>query len=240
MQIAYQSPVKSQTYIRRECFIDYESGLALASSLLRLILCLCESSLDEFGDHLLGCDQKTNLVIKRHNALCDTLFHTLHVDDFRCRREQRCNTTSNSKPCDIFQPDFQRGLPSHFDVSVRNSLQPSYLIQAANCAGAAAEAGVLEKDRRHEDMVKAVGSLFEPLVVETLGLWHPHSMRMLKIIVRKTAFHCCQTVSRTLMFLYKQLSVKFWLFNARLILERLALNSRGTVVGNTLGCQRSW
>ena len=102
-----------------------------------------------------------------------------------------------------------------------NSLQPSYKIQAANRAGAAVEAGVLEKDRRHEDMVKATGSLFEPLVVETLGLLHPHSMRMLKIIARKTAFHCCQTVS----------SVKLWLFNARLILEHLALNGRDTVVG---------
>ena len=96
---------------------------------------------------------------------------------------------------------------------MRNSLQPSYIIQAANRAGAAAEAGVLEKDSRHEDMVKATESLFEPLVVETLGLLHPHSMRMLKIIARKTAFHRCQTISRTLMFLYEQLSVKLWLFN---------------------------
>ena len=102
-----------------------------------------------------------------------------------------------------------------------------------NRAGAAAEAGVLEKDRRHEDMVKATGSLFEPLVVETLGLWHPHSMRMLKIIARKTAFHHCQTISRTLMFLYEQLSVKIWLFNARIILERLVLNSSDRVVGNS-------
>ena len=57
--------------------------------------------------------------------------------------------------------------------------------------------------------MKATGSLFEH--VETLGLWHPHSMRMLKIIARKTAFHRCQTVSRTLIFLYEQLSVKLWL-----------------------------
>ena len=60
-----------------------------------------------------------------------------------------------------------------------------------------------------------------------------YSMRMLKIIARKTAFHRCQTVSRTLMFLYGKLSVKLWLFNAILILERLALNSRDRVVGNS-------
>ena len=174
-------------------------------------LCLCGSSLDEFGDHLLGCDQKTNLVIERHDVLCDTLFHTLLVDDSRCRREQRCTTTSNSRPGDIFHPNFQCGLPTYFDLSVRNYLQPSYIIQAANRAEAAAEAGVLEKDCRHEDVVKATESIFEPVVVETLGLWHPHSMHLLKIIARKMAFHCCQTVSRMLMFLYEQLSVKLWL-----------------------------
>ena len=81
-------------------------------------------------------------------------------------------------------------------------------------------------------MVKATGSLFESLI-ETLGLWHPHSMRVLKIIALKTPFHRCQTVSRTILFLYEQLSVKLWLFNARLILERLALHSRDTVVGNS-------
>ena len=119
-----------------------------------------------------------------------------------------CSTTSKSTPDDIFHPDFQHGLPTYFDVSVRNFLQPSYIIQAANHAGAAAETEVLQKDRRHEDMVKATGSLFEPVGVGTLGLWHPHSMRMLKIIAGKTAFHHCQTV-RTLMFLYEQLSLNF-------------------------------
>ena len=123
-------------------------------------------------------------------------------------------------------------MPTYFDLSLRNSLQPSYIIHSANRAGAAAEAGVLEKNRCHEDMLKATGSLFEPLVVETLGLWHPHSTRMLKIIGRKTAFHRCQTLSRTL-FLYEQLSVKLWLYNAKLILESLALNSRDTFVGNS-------
>ena len=69
-------------------------GIGIFPSSPNSDLCLCGYSLDKFGDHLLGCDQKTNLVIKRHDALCDTLFHTLLVDDSRCRQEQHCNTTS--------------------------------------------------------------------------------------------------------------------------------------------------
>ena len=59
-------------------------GVGIFTSSPNSDLCLCGSSLDEFGDHRLGCDQKTNLVIKQHDALCDTLFHTLLVDDSRC------------------------------------------------------------------------------------------------------------------------------------------------------------
>ena len=61
----------------------------------------------------------------------------------------RCDSTSEARPGDIFHPDFERGLPTYFDLTVRNSLQPAYLIKAATCAGAAAEAGELEKDQRH-------------------------------------------------------------------------------------------
>ena len=38
-------------------------------------------------------------------------------------------------------------------------------------AGAAGEAGEIEKDSRHEEDVTASGGIFFPLVVESLGLW---------------------------------------------------------------------
>ena len=40
-------------------------------------------------------------------------------------------------------------------------------------AGAAGEAGEVEKDSRHEEDVTASGGIFFPLVVESLGLWTP-------------------------------------------------------------------
>ena len=75
----------------------------------------------------------------------------------------RCDSTSEARPGDIFHPDFERGLPTYFDLTVRNSLQPAYLIKAATCAGAAAEAGELEKDQRHDSLVSSTGSIFYPI-----------------------------------------------------------------------------
>ena len=133
-------------------------------------LCTCGTVLDMFRDHLLGCSQKTNLIIKRHDALCGVIFNTLLVGNSRCRREQHCSSDSGKRPGEIFHLNFQYGLQAYCDVTVRISLQPSYLLQAACYAGAAAKAWEDEKVLRHQMMVSATASIFKPLVVESLGL----------------------------------------------------------------------
>ena len=144
---------------------------------------------------------------------------------FGILREMRCDSTSEARPGDIFHPDFERGLPTYFDLTVRNSLQPAYLIKAATCAGAAAEAGELEKDQRHDSLVSSTGSIFYPIVVESLGLWSPNSLQVLKTIARRTSFHNNATVSQCMCNLLQQLSCKLWLYNARMILARVDLDS---------------
>ena len=57
-------------------------------------------------------------------------------------------------------------------------MQPSYVTQTAYSAGNAAGAGEREKDQRHEANVASTGSIFHPLVCESLGLWSPHSLEV--------------------------------------------------------------
>ena len=54
-----------------------------------------------------------------------------------------------------FHPDFIDGKAAYFDIKVRNSLQPCHIVTAATCAGAAAQAGEMEKDDCHEQNVIA-------------------------------------------------------------------------------------
>ena len=56
-------------------------------------------------------------------------------------------------------------------MTVRNSLQASYLLQSATQPGAAAAGEDSEKIARYEDEVNAAGCDFYSLVVETLGVW---------------------------------------------------------------------
>ena len=72
----------------------------------------------------------------------------------------------NSRPGDVFHPDFQQGRPAYFDITIRNSLQSSYISMSAREAGAAALAGESEKDR---EVVERTDRMFFP----TLGYGLP-------------------------------------------------------------------
>ena len=67
----------------------------------------------------------------------------------------------------IYHPDFTNGKPAFFDITVRNSLQPRYIVAAATSAGAAALAGEMEKDAYHDDIIVAAASS------SSLCIWRP-------------------------------------------------------------------
>ena len=106
------------------CSVWYWLGIPLFAS-TGSIRCSCGSVVDQFGDHLLGCGHGP-MRIRRHNALCDVVFHALLQDNSGCKREQRCGS-SLDRPGDVYHPDFLYGKPAYFDVTVRNPLQDSIL-----------------------------------------------------------------------------------------------------------------
>ena len=103
-------------------------------------------------------------------------------------------------------------------------MQQSYVTQTAYSVGNAAAAGEREKDQHHEAKVTSTGSIFHPLVCESLGLWSQHSLEVLKTIARRLSFKRNLTVSQAVGNIHEQLSVKLWLHNAKMILHRLALD----------------
>ena len=119
--------------------------------------------------------------------------------------------------------------------SVRNSLQPRYVVSSATSAqegpgyatgaGTAALAGEAEKDELHEEDVVSSGGLFFPLAVETLGYWTPSSLQTLKTIASKTTSCSTTSLSQAFSNLMQQLSVKLWVYSVRLVHGCLQLHS---------------
>ena len=140
--------------------------------------------LDGHGDHILGCCDGP-LRIRRHDTICDLLWHALVQDHSGCKKEQRCGADLDH-PGDVFHPDFQFGKPAYFDVFVRHPLQDSLLCLSAATAGAAVGCGEANKDSCHKAAVRAAKGIFISLVVEALGLWSPNSLAVLRNVVLHT------------------------------------------------------
>ena len=90
----------------------------------------------------------------------------------RSKKEQNCSGYDSRRPGDVYHPDFMDGQPGYFDVTIRNSLQPFYILKAVIRPGAAAEAAEFEKDARHEANGTTAGGLFYPLVLNLLASYH--------------------------------------------------------------------
>ena len=193
-------------------------GLALFPSVPSVVRCPYGAIIDEFGDHTLGCGSGP-LRIKRHDVLCNMLFHSLMMDNAGVRREQTCSAQSNSRPGDIYHPDFLHGKPAYFDVSVRNSFHLAYTVKSAVQPGSAAEAGEIEKNSRHDSDVSSCGGLFYPFVIETFGIWSPQSLETLKIISRKCSIMSSISISKATSNLHELLSVRLWQYNTKLVVE---------------------
>ena len=132
-------------------------------------------------------------------------YHALLTDNKHAKWECHSGYDS-SRPGDLFHPDFLLGRPGFFNVTVANSLQPSFIIKASSNAGAAAEAAEACKDFHHTDRVTAAGGIFCPLAVVTLGLWTPYCFKILHSIALRISTMSHMTFSKSLNNLLQQLS----------------------------------
>ena len=185
------------------------------------LLCPCSNHIDPYGDHIIGCAHGPYR-IRRHDALRNTIFHTLREDNPNVLLEQRVSGDSGTRPGDIYHPDFDNGRPTFFDVSICSSLQPGNITNAVYNAGAAAAAGEASKDEKHQTSVEASGGSFIPLVVESLGVWTPFAKKSLKSIATRSSLGRGLSVLQAYNLLLQQLSIQLWAYNAKMICHRLS------------------
>ena len=108
------------------------------------------------------------------------LYLTLSQDNSNVWLEERIWGTTRQRPGDIYHPDISDGHPTHFDVSVRSVLQSGNHNRASTDVVAAAIAVEMEKDSKYVGFVEDDGGRFFSLVTETLGVWTPSSLLLLR------------------------------------------------------------
>ena len=152
----------------------------------------------------------------------DVVFHALLQDNSGCKREQHCDANLDCQG-NVFYPDYLYGKPAYFDVTVLNLLQDSLLIQSAVLVGVAASQGEVEKDAHYEEALLGAGGIFIPLAVETLGLWSPAGLKVLRDIAIRSINRSSAGVALACCHFLEQLSVCLWRRNARMFLHHFSL-----------------
>jgi len=100
-------------------------------------LCLCVTSIDQFGDHPLESTHGP-MRIRCHDALVDIVFHALSQSHPGVLKKQCVSYDDHSYLGDVYHPDFQFGCLAYFNVPVRSTTQPSHISSSSCCAGVAA------------------------------------------------------------------------------------------------------
>jgi hypothetical protein len=132
---------------------------------------VCHSPGDVYGDHHVGCGGNGDRIL-RHDMLREVLFSVAQSAALCPRREvSSLITGSCSRPADIFLPHWVGGKPAALDVSVISPLQNLTVNSSPSVQGFALAVGEARKVATHQDVCRAEGITFIPLIVETLGGW---------------------------------------------------------------------
>jgi len=122
-------------------------------------------------------------------------------------------------PGDVFHLYFHHYHLVYFDISIRNTTQPSFIYSSVSWAGvAAAAAGEAAKDKKHLAAVEKVGSGFIPLVVETFGFWTPFALKQLLADLTTPCSGVPRKIATVEKNLLQQLLVQLWVNIAKIIM----------------------
>jgi len=125
--------------------------------------------------------------------------------------------TDGKRPDGVTLVPWEKGKSLCWDVTVTCPLAESYIDRAAHEAGAAAEMAASRKVEKHVDL--GARYIFEPIAVETLGVFNASARHLLKDLGRRSSLNSGE--ARETSFLCQRISILVQRFNAVLLHDSL-------------------
>ena len=173
---------------------------------------ICQRVADALGDHHVGCGRNGDRIL-RHDSIRDALFSAAQSAALAPRKEAPSLIPgSSSRPADVYLRYWVRGQPAALDVTVISTFQQQNMTGAASVQGHALQVG---EDRKmhmaaHADACRAVGVVFVPLVMETLGGWCDEAIWTIRRIGRQQGQHLGIPPAESTRHLFQRLAT-LWL-----------------------------
>ena len=181
---------------------------------------ICHVAADPYGDHHVGCGGNGDR-IHRHDSIRDAIFSAAQTAALAPRKE--VPSGSQSRPADVYLPNWKRGQPAALDVTVISTLQQLTLQGAASVQGHALIVGEERKMAAHAQSCRAVGVSFLPLVMETLGGWSEEAAKTISSIGRLLGQRLGSPPSDSIRHLFQRCAISLWRGNASLWIRRLPI-----------------
>ena len=160
-------------------------GLRLGATLCAPHQCPCGSDVDSLGTHGLSC-RKSSARIQRHNALNDIIHRALVRAGVPSIKKPPGMLRSNGKrPDGVTQILWASGRCLVWDVTVEDTLAPSYASLSSTSAGKAAERAAQNKVQKYSAF--SLTHDFQPIALETLDPFDPSASLFLSQLGKRQA-----------------------------------------------------
>ena len=154
----------------------------------------------------------------RHAALNDLLQRSFNAAGVPSTLEQAGLGRSDGKrPDGLTLVPWSRGRPLVWDLTVPDTLAPSYRAQASTAAGNVAKAAEIRKQSKYSSLSSSYS--FSPILIESMGVFGPQSLSIIRDLGRRTSLRTCDALSTS--YLLQCFSITLQRCNAFIILDTL-------------------
>lgn len=179
--------------------------------------CPCGSEVNELGTHGLHCKKSAGRR-SRHSAINDIIGRAFRTAEIPVILEPTGVSRHDGKhPDGLTMIPWSRGKELLWDVTVRDTLAPSYVRSSASEGGAVAAQAEAQKISKYQHLTDRY--IFLPVAFETLGGWGKIALRLVKQIGTKIA--SVSGDNRSTQYLIQRISIALQRGNAASMLGSL-------------------
>ncbi len=184
---------------------------------------------DPYGYHYIACKVTKGVLYgltKRHNIGRNLLYDWMKLAYYEPEKEKHglCINVGKHCPADVYVPVYQDGMPAAIDIGITSPLQSKFIVQASKEVLAVGNGYHEAKLNKYRNMIDNELLLYKPFIVEAFGGMTEESEAILKKLCYDLKGRLRMDFSHLYNLKRRELIVKIWRANAKMVLDRLPNN----------------